>query len=173
MTQRRTARNGFARTGQLMTGQVRRASEARGFEKSQLLTHWEEIVGPDTAAICHPSQIKFGRQGIGATLTLLTSGPHAPMLEMQKEDIRTKVNAVYGYTAISYVRITQTSPHGFAEGQMLFQQRKPAPVPAGPTQDDITTAQATTSGVGDNALRDALTKLGGRIIEKQRKGTQA
>ena len=156
-----------------MTGQVRRASQARGFEKAQLLTHWEDIVGPDTAAICYPSQIKFGRQGIGATLTLLTHGAHAPMLEMQKEEIRAKANAIYGYTAISYVRITQTSPHGFSEGQLTFHARKAEAAPKGPTEHDLTAAKSTTAAVGDTALRDALTQLGGSILEKQRKGTQA
>ena len=51
---------------------------------------------------------------MGATLTLLTTGANAPMLEMQKEKLRQKVNAVYGYNAISRVRIT-----GFVENAKM------------------------------------------------------
>ena len=51
------------------------------------------------------------------------------MLEMQKEQLRAKVNAVYGYNAIARVRITQTAATGFAEGKVAFghksQRRKP------------------------------------------------
>jgi hypothetical protein len=40
------------------------------------------------------------------------------------------VNAAYGYNAISRVRLTQTAPTGFAEGQAQFAARaKVAPAP--------------------------------------------
>ena len=35
----------------------------------------------------------YGKGGMGATLTLLTTGPMAPMVEMQKERLRERVNA--------------------------------------------------------------------------------
>ena len=44
----------------------------------------------------------------------------APMVEMQKEKLREKVNAVYGYAAISRILLTQTASTGFAEGQAEF-----------------------------------------------------
>ena len=66
---------------------------------TRLLTHWEEAVGQDIAAIARPVNIGYGRGSFGATLTVLTTGAQAPMLEMQKEQLREKVNAVYGYNA--------------------------------------------------------------------------
>ena len=170
MAQRRNSRNGFARTGKVLANQVRVASQGRGFEKSQLLTHWEEIVGPDIAAISRPVQIKYGRQGVGATLTVLTNGANAPMLEMQKEAIRTKVNALYGYPAISYIRLTQTASHGFSEGQAVFQPR--AEKTEKTTSDTAKRAAASaTAEVQSSDLRDALTRLGSHIIDKEKKGT--
>ena len=100
MAQRRAPSKGFARTSSLLTQRIRKASESRGFAQSRLLTHWEEVVGEDVSSIARPVNVSFGRQGFGATLTLLTTGAQAPMLEMQKEQIRAKVNAVYGYNAI-------------------------------------------------------------------------
>ena len=46
------------------------------------------------------------------------------MLEMEKEHLREKVNAVYGYNAIARIRITQTASTGFAEGQADFRHRR-------------------------------------------------
>ena len=103
-----------------MQADIRKATEKRGFAETRLLTHWAEVAGPDIAAIARPVEVSFARDGIGATLVLLTTGPQAPMLEMQKDAIRARVNSCYGYNAISRVRITQTAPTGFAEGQAVF-----------------------------------------------------
>jgi hypothetical protein len=40
-------------------------------------------------------------------LVILTTGAQAQMLEMQLPQLREKVNACYGYNAISRIRITQ------------------------------------------------------------------
>jgi len=120
MAARPSTTRGFKRTASVLSDQIRRAGESRGFAVSRLLTHWAEIAGADIAGIARPVNISYGRGGMGATLTVLTTGPQAPMLEMQKDRLREKVNAVYGYNAISRVRITQTAPEGFQEGQAVF-----------------------------------------------------
>ncbi|MBT8476137.1 MAG: DUF721 domain-containing protein, partial [Alphaproteobacteria bacterium] len=84
---------GFRRTSSLLGKQIREAGESRGFAVSRLLTHWAEVAGPEIAAIARPVEVSYGRAGIGATLTVLTSGAQAPMLEMQKETLRERVNA--------------------------------------------------------------------------------
>ncbi|MCH2249176.1 MAG: DUF721 domain-containing protein, partial [Cognatishimia sp.] len=80
----RRSRKGFQRTSSLLRDRIRKAGETRGFAVTRVLTHWAEIVGQDMAAICKPVDVKYGRQGFGATLTVLTTGAQAPMLEMQK-----------------------------------------------------------------------------------------
>ncbi|MGR3822605.1 MAG: DUF721 domain-containing protein [Salipiger marinus] len=158
---------GFARTSGLLNSQIRRASESRGFAQSRLLTHWEEIAGADIAAIARPVEISYGRGGFGATLTLLTTGAQAPLLEMQKEPLREKVNAVYGYNAIARIRITQTAATGFAEGRVAFGHapRKPAETHA----PEITAeAEGVAGGIADDGLRQALARLAGHVIAKSR-----
>ncbi len=126
---RHATTKGFARTSTLLRERIRKAGESRGFAVTRVLTHWQEIVGEDIAAICKPVDVKYGRQGLGATLTVLTTGAQAPMLEMQKERIRAKVNGVYGYNAIERLRITQTAATGFAEGQAVFTPNRNRPKP--------------------------------------------
>lgn len=172
MAQRRTSNRGFTRTGKLVAGAVRSVSQSRGFEKSALLTHWADIVGEETARICRPVAVKFGRKGLGATLTLLTTGPHAPMLKMQTEVIRNRVNATYGYSAIAYIKITQTAAHGFSEGQAVFLQRDEALPEKAQNPAAVRSAATLTHDVNDTGLKTALTRLGVNIIGKEKKGMQ-
>ncbi len=165
MTQQRTKfTRGFARASTLVQSRVRSASEGRGFAQSRLLTHWDEVAGEDVAKVAQPVNISYGRGGMGATLTLLTTGAMAPMVEMQKEKIREKVNACYGYSAISRIRITQTAPTGFRDGRVAFE---PAPSKS-PKVDAKAVAKArdAAQSVESEELRLALERLGTRIISK-------
>ena len=144
---------------------VRRATEARGFAETRLLTHWEEIVGVDIAKIARPVSVKYGKGQFGATLTLLTTGANAPILKMEEEHIRARVNACYGYNAIGRMRITQTAPTGFAEGQVEFAPQPKAKQDSNPAIQ--ARARQETSDVSDPGLRAALERLGTNVISKR------
>ncbi|MFQ6550730.1 DUF721 domain-containing protein [Aestuariibius insulae] len=167
MTMRKSStRHGFARASGLVQGQIRRASETRGFAVAKLLTHWAEVVGPDLASKAEPVKVSYGKGGIGGTLTVLVKGSLAPIVEMEKERIRERVNACYGYGAIKAVRITQTAPHGFAEAATRFDAaplKRPAPDPT-----LVQTAERSADGVDDPGLRGALEKLALNVLSKTR-----
>ncbi|WP_375175895.1 DUF721 domain-containing protein [Pseudooceanicola sp.] len=168
MTRRNTSTYGFKSASKLLETRIRQAGETRGFAVTRLLTHWEEIAG-DLATMARPVDVTYGRQGFGATLTLLTTGPMAPMVEMQKETLRGKVNAVYGYNAISRVRVTQTAATGFAEGQVDFTM-KSAPQPKQPPAPEVLSrARDVADGVGDDSLRSALEALARNVLSKHDK----
>src|SRR6056297_3507131 len=149
---------GPERAGSLLAPQIRTASETRGFAVSRLLTHWAEIAGEEIARVARPVEMSYGR-GFGATLTLLTTGAFAPIVDMQRERLREKVNAVYGYNAVSRIRITQTAPEGFAEAQTAFEHK-----PAEPDPEIVERARRDVEGVGNDGLRDALEALGRNIL---------
>ena len=156
-------KKGFERASKLVQSNVRRAGESRGFAVSRLLTHWADIVGPELAGKAQPAEIVYGK-GFGATLSILTSGAEAPMLEMQKQAIQDKVNACYGYAAIQRIRIVQTAKTGFEEPKAGFKQKQTPP--ESPDQDSasIEAARKTASGVSDDALRGALERLGSKVL---------
>jgi hypothetical protein len=165
MAKRPSTTRGFKRTATVLSGQIRRAGESRGFAVSRLLTHWAEIAGPEIAAIARPVRIGYGRGGFGATLTVLTTGAQAPMLEMQKQRLREKVNAVYGYNAISRVHITQTAPTGFAEGQAVFAPQQPeAETPPDPKV--VAQAAKAAGPIENDDLRAALERLGRNVLSR-------
>ncbi len=164
---RRTTTYGFKRTVSLLESRIRRAGESRGFAVTRLLTHWEEIAGPELAALARPVEVKYTRKNLGRTLTLLTDGARAPLVEMQKEQLRQRVNAVYGYNAIGSIRVTQTAATGFAEGQVAFTGPRR---PAEPEPDPATQAEArqAADGVGDEGLRAALEALGRNVLSRRK-----
>lgn len=172
MAARRATTKGFKRTATLLTGQIRRASESRGFAQSRLLTAWSEIAGSDIAAVSRPVEVSYGRGGMGATLTLLTTGAQAPILEMEKEKLRERVNAVYGYNAIARIRITQTAATGFADGQVAFDNRPDKAAPSMPDLEMQKQATRVAAPVQDETLRAALERLGAHILTKDKQGTQ-
>lgn len=166
MVKRQSSTRGFKRTSSLLSGQIRKVGESRGFAVSRLLTHWDEVAGPDMAAKARPVNVSYGRGGLGATLTLLTTGALAPMVEMSKEKLRERVNAAYGYNAIARIRITQTAATGFAEAQAHFAQG-----PANKSADLRTSeppSQPMAEGVKSEALREALEKLGQNVVTRQK-----
>ncbi|MGR3715019.1 MAG: DUF721 domain-containing protein [Shimia sp.] len=164
---RATTTKGFKRTSTLLRDRIRSAGESRGFAVTRVLTHWAEIVGEDMARICRPVDVKYGRQGFGATLTVLTTGAQAPMLEMQKETLRNRVNAAYGFYAIAHLRITQTAAVGFADGQAQFSPPKKATeAPKDPAV--LKEAAEVSAPVDDDDLRRALARLAENVLTKNK-----
>lgn len=156
---------GFEPASRLLAERIRTAGESRGFAVARLLTQWPEIAGEDLARITRPVKISYGREGFGATLTLLTTGAVAPMVEMRKEQLRERVNAVYGFSAIARIHLTQTASTGFAEGQAQFThapKAAPAPDPA-----LVAKASETAAEIKDDGLRAALELLARNVLTRR------
>ncbi|WP_425466102.1 DUF721 domain-containing protein [Ostreiculturibacter nitratireducens] len=156
---------GFEPASGLLRERIRKAGEARGFAVSRLLTHWTEVVGEEIARVARPVKIGYGREGLGATLTLLTTGAAAPILQMHLPKIRERVNACYGYNAIARVKITQTAPSGFAEGQAEF-MAAPKPASAPPRPEVVRAAHTVARDVHDDGLRAALEALAQNVLSR-------
>ena len=154
---------GFVQTGGLLGNRIRKATEKRGFAEARLLTHWDEIVGPDIAAMAQPVKVSYGREGLGATLSVLTKGAYAPQMQMQLPKIKDKVNACYGYAAIARIRLTQTAETGFAEAAPAFPA---APAPQKPNPQKEAAVDHAVEAVESDTLRSALAALGRNILSR-------
>ncbi len=156
-------RRGFVHAGGLLNARIRDTSGKRGFAEARLLTQWPEIVGAAVAKIAKPVNISYTRQGMGAKLTILALGANGPELQMQLPKILERVNACYGYSAISEIRITQTTSTGFSESPAAFQYD--APIAQKPVDAEKSAAQTRQiSRVSDTHLRDLLEKLGQNVL---------
>lgn len=154
---------GFEPASGLLRERIRKAGETRGFAASRVLTHWDEIVGPDMAALCRPVKVSYGKGGMGATLTVLASGAAAQIVQMRLPQILTKVNAAYGYGAIARIHITQTA---------AAMPRRDDPNIAPPSRAAIDRAhdvvQQAGQGVASDDLRAALERLAQNVLARQK-----
>jgi hypothetical protein len=157
---------GFEPAAGLVSDRIRAAGEKRGFAVTRLLTHWPDIAGEDLGTITRPVRIGYSRDGFGATLTLLVAPAQAPMVQMQLPRLREKINACYGYAAISRITLTQTAPGGFAEGAATFRHAATADPPPDPAIR--TAASRAAEGVKDDSLRMALERLAENFLTRSK-----
>lgn len=157
-------KRGFKSASSLLQKQIQKASETRGFAVSKLLTNWTEIIGTDLAKIAKPVKVNYGREGLGAGLVLLTNGANAPIVQAQSKQIIDRVNGVYGYNAISRVRITQIDPN-----ELIDEKDEGSISLVKPSELDKTKAKDEVNGIKDNNLNEALWLLGANIISKSSK----
>lgn len=157
---------GFEAACGLVKEPIRAVGESRGFAVTKLLTSWSAIVGDDLASCTRPIKIGYGREGLGATLTVLTSAAQAPIVQMELPRIRDRVNACYGYAAISRITITQTAATAFEEGQAVFIQKPKASRTVDPAVRAMATE--TAEGVKDTTLRAALETLAQNVLSRNK-----
>jgi hypothetical protein len=155
---------GFEAAAGLVKDPIRAVGESRGFGVAKLLTGWAEIVGDELASCTRPVKVGYGREGLGATLTILTVPAQAPMVQMALPRIKDRVNACYGYAAISRINVTQTAATGFEEGQVAFAPKPKAERVIDPAVQAV--AAETTGAVKDTTLRAALETLAQNVLSR-------
>ena len=157
-------KHGFKKASILLKRNIQTASESRGFSQSRVLTHWSEIVGEEISSVSIPTKLNYKSDGLGATLTILTSGASGPILEMQKQFIKDKINAVYGYNAVHKIKITQSSPVALLgkneNSESIIDENKKINVEISPS------LEKTVSEIDDKNLRQALEELAINVFTK-------
>ena len=157
-------KNGFKKASILLKKSIQKASESRGFAQSRVLTHWSEIVGEEISSVSIPTKVSYKTDGLGATLTILTSGSSGPILEMQKEFIRNKINAVYGYNAVHKIKITQSSPVALIgkneNSESIASEKQKINV------EISTSLEKAVNEIDDKNLRQALEELAINVFTK-------
>lgn len=134
------------------------AFKRQGFASTEIVTHWETIVGPEIAVHSEPLKITWPRQSDPddpepATLVLRCEGPAALEIQHQANVIVARVNQFLGWRAIDRVALRQAP---------LARRVKPRP------RSTIDAAAArriadSMTGVADENLRAALGRLGAAV----------
>jgi hypothetical protein len=153
---KKRGKSGFRQAAGILSETISKAGEKRGFAKARLFTHWAEIVGQDLANLTRPLKVNYSGKSFGATLTILTSGAVAQEVRMQLPVIKDRVNACYGYAAISQIRITQVS---------TLDTDAPPEKPT-PQAERKSNPKGLSKGVEDDGLRAALEALECNITNK-------
>lgn len=148
-------RGGQARAISELMPQVGRAAFRRfGFIQSSVVSRWPEIVGPHHAKICAPESIRFplGEKSEGI-LQLVVVPAHAPFIQQVTEEIIERVNRFFGWAAIGRIALRQAP----------LDRPEPKPRRQPPDPAEVERVAATLGPIADEALRDALARLGAAI----------
>jgi hypothetical protein len=142
----------------LVAACVASAFARQGFTSCEIVTHWDDIVGPEVAAVAEPIRMQWthGRDGgdvESATLTLRVEGPTAIEIQHMAGTIVERVNRYLGWRAVGRLALRQAP--------LMRRQRKPQR----PKVDEVAAAAiaARMTGIADPALRAALGRLGAAI----------
>ena len=142
----------------LLPGVFSDAYARQGFAARELVTRWAEIAGKDIAAISEPLKMQWPRPVEGqpqepATLVLRVEGPMALEIQHRSDVILESVNRFFGWHAVGRMALRQAP----------LSRRDPSPAPRPPDPAAVKTIADTLHAVEDEALKDALARLGASI----------
>jgi hypothetical protein len=130
----------------------------QGFASRQLVTRWAEIAGNEIAEHSQPMKIQWQRPVEGqpqepATLVLRVEGPMALEIQHSSDVIIERVNRFFGWAAIGRIALRQAP----------LDRPEPKPRRQPPDPAEVERVAATLGPIADEALRDALARLGAAI----------
>ncbi|WP_293859426.1 DUF721 domain-containing protein [uncultured Alsobacter sp.] len=140
---------------------------AKGFAASDVVVGWPEIVGPRLAPHCEPLRMRWPRKPAGvvdgspgepATLEIRVEGAFALEVQHMVPVIMERVNTRYGWRCVGRIVLKQ-GPVG--------RDRVVAKPPPPPDESAVAAARDVVGGVEDDALRDALVRLGAGILSRK------
>jgi len=144
--------------GQLVGKTIADALARQGFASTGVVTHWPEIVGAEIADHAEPMRMIWPRRvheddPDPATLVLRVEGPVALEIQHLSGVIIEKVNRFFGFRAVGRIQIRQAP---------LARREKKKPPPA-PDPEVMARLAAGMGDIADEALRDALARLGASV----------
>jgi hypothetical protein len=141
------ARRGWATPLGVETGLTGQSAFLRaGFGDPTLVLRWDEIAGPETAALAQPVRLSEGPSG--GVLTLRAEPGAAVFLQHESPALCERINAYLGRPAVARLR--------FVQGGV---QRRADPSPKRPPASPVPETDPASKYQGPQALREALLKL--------------
>lgn len=125
---------------------------------------WREIAGEQLYKYCRPERLSGGKDGRVLTLRVLPQA--APMVQHQSETIRQRVSVAAGGDVVS-IKLVQ-GPLTSSEAP-----QKPRRVMRPLTPKERADLEASTAGIHDKRLREAIVALGAAMLTaEEHKKTQ-
>ena len=157
---------GAAPLGEFLAELVAPALARQGLGETSLVTDWNEIVGAHIAGRCRPIEVQWPPRASRrdpdasiqpATLILRVEGAFALEAQHSVAVIIERVNAHLGWRCIGKV--------AFRQGPLDAAPRR-APKTAAPSARARELAEKYSAPIEAEDLRDAMTRLGARVIDK-------
>ena len=160
------ARDGAKSLAEFTPGLVAETLAARGLGETSLIADWPAIVGETLARHARPIELQWPPRAAkrdpdapvaAATLVLRVESAFALEAQHNASVIVARANAHLGWRCVEKI--------AFRQGPLppLKAKRRPAPVPSDAAE---AAARAAASPIVDDGLRDAVTQLGARAIDR-------
>lgn len=139
----------------------------KGFVEVSILTNWDKIVGKELADYSFPLKIDFKREqkNNGILHLQVPSGAFALEIAHREKYILEKINAYFGYNAVSGLKIIQNSAISFEE-KFVNEQSKPKDLV---TDDEKKYIESLSDEIKNSKLKEILIKLGHCIFNENHK----
>ncbi len=133
------------------------AFKRQGFAATEIITRWEEIVGPELARRSEPVRLVWPRredpESVG-TLTIRVEGVYAIEVQHSTAQIMERVNRYFGWRCVGRVAIRQ--------GPVTPRHKPPAP-PREPEPSAVAEVARKIGPFEDEALGKSLARLGALV----------
>jgi len=149
---------GLLGVGMLTERVARPIFAKRGFSSAQLITHWQDIAGPELAANAIPEKVQFerGMRSAGTLHLRVVSGAAAVLIQPQTGTILDRVNAYLGAGTVRRIKITQ--------GPLLRGRSFKRMVPPTPLDEEaVRLSHIEARSIGSDKVRTSLARLGARL----------
>ena len=149
--------------GTRVAGLTRDLFRKRGFAEGHILANWPAIAGDVIADYSAPERLVYPRRlreeagpSAAAVLEIRVDGPIALEIKHLEPQIIERINAYYGYLAVSRLKLTQGPLPPRAKSR-----RRPIRSLAAPEREALSNE---LQPIAEPALKEALTRLGERIL---------
>ncbi len=134
-----------------------------GFSVVEVVTHWDEIVGPDLAPHSQPLKLQWPRQEDGgpATLVVRVTGAYAIEMQYAAPIVLERINTYFGWRCVGRLMLRQ--------GPVPARYARP-PAPVEPAKQEIEAVRREIGAFEDEELAASLARLGA-LVRRERGGT--
>lgn len=136
----------------------------KGFVEISILTNWDKIVGEELADYSFPQKIDFKREqkNNGILHLQVPSGAFALEIAHREKYILEKINAYFGYNAVSGLKIVQNSSISLREKTVDEKSKKVEAL----TEDEKKYIESMAEDIKSSKLKEILIKLGQAIFSE-------
>ncbi|MEP9376835.1 DciA family protein [Aquabacter sp. CN5-332] len=131
-----------------------------GFSVVEVVTHWDEIVGPDLAPRSMPMKLQWprGTEAEPATLTVRVEGPYAIEFQYAAPVVIERINAYFGWRCVGRIALRQGP----------VPTRAVPVMPPPPEQKAVDAVRREIGAFEDEALAASLARLGALVRRERR-----
>jgi len=141
----------------LVGNALQSAFARQGFAAVDIITHWEDIVGPELAGRAEPIRLVWPRRddpNSAGTLMIRVEGAYALELQHLAPVVIERVNRYFGWACVGRISIRQ--------GPVARRARTPD-LPVEPPAETVADVERGLGSFEDEELKSALARLGALV----------